>query len=82
MGETNFGTITFNTLIAKYIKMQSAVTSMVRSVASRMSSATPGKFLLLQFAMAQVAQIGESISNLLSQVNTVVSHAIQNQKTQ
>ncbi len=82
MPESNFGTITFNTLISKYIKMQSAVTSMVRSVASRMSAATPGKFLLLQFAMAQVAQIGESISNLLSQVNTVVSHAIQNQKTQ
>jgi hypothetical protein len=82
MGETNWGTISFNTLINKYIKMQSAVTSMVRSVASRMSAATPGKFLMLQFAMAQVAQIGESISNLLSQVNTVISHAIQNQKTQ
>ena len=82
MKESNYGTISFNTLIAKYIKMQSAVTSMVRSVASRMSAATPGKFLLLQFAMAQVAQIGESISNMLSQVNTVISHAIQNQKTQ
>ena len=82
MKESNYGTISFNTLIAKYINMQSAVTSMVRSVASRMSAATPGKFLLLQFAMAQVAQIGESISNMLSQVNIVISHAIQNQKTQ
>ena len=65
---TNWATITFHTLITKYALMQSAVTSMVRSVASRMSAATPGKFLLIQFAMAQVAQIGESISNLLSQV--------------
>ena len=78
---SNWATITFKTLIQKYVNMQSAVTSMVRSVASRMSAATPGKFLMLQFAMAQVAQIGESISNMLSQVNSVISHAIQNQKT-
>ncbi len=74
-----YATISFSTLINKYIKMQSAVTSMVRNVASRMSAATPGKFLLLQFAMSQVAQIGESISNLLSQVNTVIKNAISNQ---
>ena len=78
---SNWATITFKTLIQKYVNMQSAVTSMVRSVASRMSAATPGKFLMLQFSMAQVAQIGESISNMLSQVNSVISHAIQNQKT-
>jgi hypothetical protein len=76
-----YGTLSFKTLINKYIAMQSMVTSMVRSVASRMSAATPGKFLLIQFAMAQVAQIGESISNLLSQVNSVVGNAIRNQKT-
>ncbi len=76
-----WATISFRTLINKYVAMQSAVTSMVRSVASRMSAATPGKFLLLQFAMAQVAQIGESISNLLSQVNSVIGNAIRNQKT-
>jgi len=74
-----FATITFSTLIKNYITLQSAVTSMVKSVASRMSAATPGKFLLLQFAMSQVAQIGESISNLISQVNTVIKNAIQNQ---
>lgn len=77
-----FGTITFNTLVRKYMHLQSQVMSMVRKVASRVSSATPGKFLLLQFAMSQVTQIGSSISNLLSQVNRVISNAIQNQKTQ
>ena len=77
-----WATISFNTLISKYVQMQSAVTSMVRSVASRMSAATPGKFLMLQFAMSQVAQIGESISNLLAQVNSVISTAIKNQRTQ
>ncbi len=82
MPSSPWASITFSTLISKYQKLQSAVTSMVRSVASRMSAATPGKFLLLQFAMSQVTQIGESISNMLSQVNTVISNAIRNQKTQ
>ena len=82
MVESFWASISFNTLITKYMKMQSAVTSMVRAVASRMSAATPGKFLLLQFAMSQVSQIGESISNLLSQVNQVISNSIHNQKTQ
>ena len=79
--ESVWATISFSTLIKKYMQMQSAVVSMVRSVASRMSSATPGKFLLLQFAMSQVTQIGDSISNLLAQVNTVISNAIKNQRT-
>jgi len=82
MTQMPWGTITFNTLIKKYMKLQSQVLSMTRKVASRVSAATPGRFLLLQFAMSQVTQIGQSISNLLSQVNTVISRAIQNQKTQ
>jgi hypothetical protein len=79
--EGNWASITFHTLIQKYVNLQSQVTSLVRSVASRMSTATPGKFLLLQFAMSQVTQIGDSISNMLAQVNTVISNAIKNQRT-
>ncbi len=79
---TVWATISFQTLISKYMKLQSQVTSMVRSVASRISSATPGKFLLLQFAMSQVTQVGDSISNMLAQVNSVISNAIKNQRTQ
>ncbi len=79
---TYWGTITFNTLIKNYIKMQSQVLSLVRKVSSRSSTATPGKFLMLQFQMSNVTQVGSSISNLLSQVNTVISKTISNQKTQ
>lgn len=82
MSNMPWGTITFNTLVRKYMHLQSQVMSMVKKVASKISQATPGRFLLLQFAMSQVTQIGSSISNLLSQVNTVISKAIQNQKTQ
>ncbi len=79
---TKFGTITFTTLVTKYMHLQSQVMSMVRKVASKISSATPGKFLLLQFAMSQETQIGSSISNLLAQVNSVINKSIQNQRTQ
>ncbi len=79
--ESLWATISFNTLISQYIKLQSQVVSQVRSVASRISSATPGKFLLLQFSMSQVTQIGESISNLISQVMSVINNMVRNQKS-
>ena len=75
------GTITFATLIKQYIILQSKVVSAVRNVASRISQATPGKFLLLQFQMSQVTQIGDSISNLVSQLQSVINNAVRNQKS-
>ena len=73
--------LTFNTLINKYSELQKKVLDKVRAVASRISVATPGKFLLLQFAMSQVTQIGDSISNLVSQVQSVIMNTIRNQKS-
>ena len=77
-----WATISFKTLICSYVKLQSQLVSMVRTLASNISSATPGKFLLLQFGMAQVTQIGETISNLISQVNAMIMNAVRNQKSQ
>lgn len=79
--ETQWATISFNTLIRQYISLQSKVVSQVRAVASKISAATPGKFLLLQFSMSQVTQIGESISNLISQVQAVIMNMVRNQKS-
>ena len=78
--ESNWATISFKTLITQYVKLQSQVLMQVKAVASSISSATPGKFLLLQFAMSQVTQIGESLSNLISQVQTVINNMVRNQK--
>jgi hypothetical protein len=75
------GTITFSTLIKQYIILQSKVVSAVRAVASKISQATPGKFLLLQFQMGQVTQIGESISNLVSQIQSSIMQSVRNQKS-
>ena len=75
-------TLSFHSLISAYKRLQDALVKQVRALASKMSQATPGSFILLQFQMSQVTQMGESISNLISQVNTVISHSIANQKTQ
>lgn len=77
-----WASIGFQTLISHYAQLQSSVVSMIKTVASSMSSATPGKFLLLQFMMSQVTQVGDSISNLLSQVNSMINNAVRNQKSQ
>jgi len=75
-------TISFHTLVSAYKKLQSTLMSQVRALASKISQATPGSFILLQFSMSQITQIGESISNLIAQVNSVINHAVSNQGKQ
>lgn len=74
--------LSFTKLIAGYKNLQSGLVAQIRVLASQMSSANPGQFILLQFQMSQVTQVGESISNLISQVNSVINNAVRNQKTQ
>jgi hypothetical protein len=74
-------TLSFGSLISAYKRLQSGLVQQVRSLASKMSQATPGSFILLQFQMSQVTQIGESISNLIGQVNSVINKAVQNQQS-
>lgn len=68
-------------LICAYVNVQRGVVKQIKRLASSMSSASPGRFLLLQFQMAQVTQVGDSISNIISQVNSMISNAVRNQKT-
>jgi hypothetical protein len=75
-------TLSFSSLISSYKKLQSGIMTQVRSLASKMCQANPGQFILLQFQMAQVTQVGESISNLIANVNTVIMNAVRNQKQQ
>jgi hypothetical protein len=75
-------TLSFSSLISAYKRLQSGLVVAVRALASKISSANPGSFILLQFEMSQVTQIGDSISNLISQVNTVINNAVRNQKPQ
>lgn len=82
MKEQYNATISFATLIKKYAALQSKVVSQVRSLASSISKTSPGKFLLAQFGMSQITQIGESISNLIAQANAAIMGMVRNQKTQ
>lgn len=73
-------TLSFSQLIKKYSALQSAVLKQVQSLASNVSSASPGKFLLVQFGMSQITQVGNSISNMISQVNSTINAAVRNQR--
>lgn len=74
-------TLSFGSLIKQYQNIQSALVVQVKQLASRASLATPGRFLLVQFQMSQVTQIGDSISNLISQVQSMINNAVRNQKS-
>jgi hypothetical protein len=75
-------TLSFTTLVKNYVKLQSQVVAQIQSLASSICQATPGKFLLAQFSMSQITQIGESISNLINQVSSMINNAVRNQKSQ
>ncbi len=81
-GNPEYATLSFKTLISKYVLLQKKVISQIRNLASSLCKATPGQFLLVQFSMSQVTQIGESISNIINQVNVVIRQAVSNQKGQ
>ena len=74
-------TLSFTSLISAYKHLQAGLVCQVKALASKLSQANPGQFILLQFQMSQVTQVGESISNLISQVNAVINKAVQNQQS-
>jgi hypothetical protein len=80
--KSNFCTLSFTSLISSYKKLQSGLMLQVKALASKSSTANPGQFILLQFQMSQVTQVGETISNMISQVNSIIRQTIQNQKGQ
>jgi len=73
--------LSFSSIIKQYSALQSSVLQMITSLASNICGASPGKFLLAQFGMSQLTQIGGSISNLISQVNSVINTTVRNQKS-
>ena len=80
MALSKWCTLSFTDLINNYQKIQSQLVQQVKQLASSPSSATPGKFLLVQFQMSQVTQIGDSISNLIAQVQSMINNAVGNQR--
>lgn len=73
-------TLKLSCLMSSYSNLQQSVMNQVAASACNISSATPGQFLMLQFMMSTVSQVGQSISNLISQVQTMINNAVRNQK--
>ncbi len=70
----------FNTMFKNFMTMNDMLYSGMASMTAHFSSMNPGKFLVLQFAMGQVTQVGEAISNMLSQTQSINSNSIRNFK--
>lgn len=74
-------TLRLSDLMTSYSNLQASVMAQVSASACNISSATPGQFLMLQFMMSTVSQVGQSISNLISQVQSMINNAVRNQKS-
>lgn len=77
---TDDGKIHFSDLISKYDAAQKQVAQMVTSLAKNTSNMQPGKFLLLQFKMGNLSQIGDSLSNVISSMNAICKNSISNMR--
>lgn len=67
-------------LLKSYNKINANLTQKLSQVAANVSTVSPGQFLLLQMQTSQLAQIGESISNIIAQANAIIKNTIQNQR--
>ena len=67
-------------LLSSYNKINAKLTAQLSQVAANVSTVSPGQFLLLQMQTSQLAQIGESISNIIAQANAIIKNTIQNQR--
>jgi len=74
------GTLSLSTMMNAYSKLQESVMTQVEASACNISSTNPGQFLVLQFMMSTVSQVGQSISNLVSQVQSLVNNCCKKPK--
>ena len=80
--DTSDFNISFKKMLDRYKKVQSNAMKQVKCLSEHSSGVNPAKFLMAQFQMAKVTQVGESISNMISQVNSLINASVRNQKTQ
>lgn len=63
-------------LLKSYDTVNSSLTEELEKVAANPSTTNPGQFLLLQMKTSSLAQIGESISNIIANANSVIKNAV------
>lgn len=72
--------LSLSDLITQYNDFNAKVKDKLQEIASSKSTVSPGKFLQLQMETSSLAQIGESISNIIANANSVIKNAVQNQR--
>lgn len=74
--------VAINDLIKGYAAVQANVVAQMQALGSDATgdNLTPGKFMLLQMQVAQVTQVGDSVSAVISQINSVTNTAIRGMK--
>ena len=68
----------FKQMIDNYNTAQKKVANLVMCLSSKMTSVSPGQFLMLQFQVGNLTQIGDSISNVVSSLNGIAKNSISN----
>ncbi|MFZ4773046.1 MAG: hypothetical protein ACOYK9_03545 [Chlamydiia bacterium] len=79
-GGVAWNQVSFNKLLSNYTAAQLKVRDLLTSLSKRMSTLSPGEFLLLQMQSGNLSQIGDSISNVLSSMNGICKNAITNMR--
>ena len=80
MSNTPMATLSLAALMNAYSNLQAEVMQQVEASACNVSSTSAGQFLMLQFMMSTVSQVGQTISNLVSQVQSLINNSVRNQK--
>lgn len=70
--------IGFRSLICAYVQMQSMMIKRMKSLSTNVCHVNPGAFILLQFQMGQITQVGEAIANVVSQLNKIINNSVGN----
>jgi hypothetical protein len=78
MSGYDFHPLQFQKMIDKYTDAQKKVANLVMCLSSKMTSVSPGQFLMLQFQVGNLTQIGDGISNVVSSLNGIAKNAISN----
>jgi len=68
-------------LLKYYNQLNSNLESSLKTITDNANNETnPGQFLQLQMQTSSLAQVGESISNIIANANSVIKNAVQSQR--
>jgi F0F1-type ATP synthase membrane subunit b/b' len=74
--------INLNDLLQSYDKLNDALKTNLENISKNtdQNNTNPGQFLQLQMQTSSLAQVGESISNIIANANSVIKNTVQSQR--